>query len=384
MKIDPYDHKKKYLSWKSSINGKIPEISEQNSQIILDYVFDMEHGLNVSNVSKKGARGYPRMNNLKQRIIFLVKLFEEKYDLKDITQVSERTLHDFFTKMRNGDIRRLDGQVYQSSGDYVKVFKAFWHWYQKSSRKKGIEVFDLTIDLDASKEKPKWVYLTEDQVKRLVDNAKFDYKVLIMFLYDSGIRSPTELMNVKVSDFYNNFKELNIRDEISKTFGRRIKLMLCPDLIKRYVEEKKLKEEDYLFTTLHSNMNKYLKRLSTRIFGDAMSPAGQRYSELTLYDFRHCSCCYWLPRYKSESALKFRFGWKKSDKIHYYSEMLGMRDTISDEDLLVDLTKTEIEKRLLKSENEKNVLQERVDVLEKQMKIIAELVKKGVWVVSDD
>jgi len=77
-----------------------------------------------------------------------------------------------------------------------------------------------------------------------------------------------------------------------------------------------------------------------------------------MYDFRHCSCCYWLPRYKSESALKFRFGWKKSDKIHYYSEMLGMRDTIQEEDLLVDVTKTELENRLTKAERNNELLKE--------------------------
>ena len=95
-----------------------------------------------------------------------------------------------------------------------------------------------------------------------------------------------------------------------------------------------------------------------------------------MYDFRHCSCCYWLPRYKSESALKYRFGWKRSDKIHYYSELLGMRDTISEEDLFLDLTKTEIEKQLTKSENKNEILQERVDILEKQMKILAEATRE--------
>ena len=135
-------------------------------------------------------------------------------------------------------------------------------------------------------------------------------------------------------------------------------------------------EDDYLFTKHPRNMNKYLKNLAKRILGDKKSPAGQKYSDLSMYDFRHCSCCYWLPRYKSESALKFRFGWKKSDKIHYYSEMLGMRDTITDEDLLTDLTKTEIEKRLLKTENEKEVLKDRMQILETQMKDILELVEK--------
>ena len=374
MKIDPYKHKEKYLSWKSSFNGIIPSISEVNSKILYKYILDMENGLNVASVSKKGARSYSRLNNIKQRLIFLIKQFEERYNLTDITLVSESILHDFFTGMKNGTITRLDGKTYESPTDYVKIFKAFWHWYQKVNRKQGKDILDLTIDLDTNRDKPKWVYLTEEQIKKIVDNAMYEYKVLIMFLYDSGIRSPTELVNIRVSDFYSNFKELNIRDEISKTFGRRIKLMLCSDLIKEYVFSKGLNPEDYLFTKHPKVMNQYLKRLSKKILGDSVSPAGQKYSQLTLYDFRHCSCCYWLPRYKSESALKFRFGWKKSDKIHYYSEMLGMRDTINEEDLLVDLTKTEIEKRLLKSESEKNVLQERLQVLEIQMKQVLGLV----------
>lgn len=376
MKIDPYKHKEKYLAWKNSINGKIPDISEQNSTLILNYIFDMEQGLNVSSVSKKGCRSYIRLNDIKQRVIYFVKQFERRYNLTDITQTSERNLHEFFTGMRNGTILRMDGQIYRSPGDYVKVFKAFWHWHQKVNRKKGVEIQDITIDLDTSKEKPDWVYLTEDQVKQLVDNAKYEYKVLIMFLFDSGIRAPTELMNIRVSDFYSDFKELNIRDEVSKTFGRRIKLMLCTDYIKNFISMKKLGQEDYLFTKKCASMNKYLKRLGKRILGDSLSPGGQRYSELTMYDFRHCSCCYWLPRYSSESALKYRFGWKKSDKIHYYSELLGMKDTITEDDLLLDTTKTELQNRIQQLEQKERLNQDKIAELERYMKKFDEWAKK--------
>jgi len=235
---------------------------------------------------------------------------------------------------------------------------------------------DITTDLNAKQEKPDWVYLTEQEVKKLCNNAKYEYRVLIMFLFDSGIRSPTELMNIRVSDFFNDFKELNIREEISKTFGRRIKLMLCSDLLKEYIKTKNLKSEDYLFPICPPVVNRYLKRLSQKIFGDEKSPAGQRYSELTMYDFRHCSCCYWLPRYKSESALKYRFGWKKSDKIHYYSELLGMKDTIQEDDMLVDITKTEIEKELERTRNENSILQEKMQLMEEQIKRINEVTAK--------
>jgi len=95
-----------------------------------------------------------------------------------------------------------------------------------------------------------------------------------------------------------------------------------------------------------------------------------------MYDFRHVSCCYWLPRYKSESALKYRFGWKKSEKIHYYSELLGMKDTIAEEDLLVDTTKTEIERRLEKSEQEKDLLHEKLRNMELQVAEVMKLAKE--------
>ena len=198
----------------------------------------------------------------------------------------------------------------------------------------------------------------------------------MMLIYDAGIRAPTELVNIQVSDFFNDFKELHIREEISKTFGRRIKLMLCSDLIKEYVRKMNLQSSDYLFNILPQTTNKYLKRLAIKVLGDKVSPAGQKYSQLSMYDFRHNSCCYWLPRYKSESALKYRFGWKKSEEIHYYSEFLGMRDTISEEDMLIDVTKTEIEKQLAKSEREKELMKEEIGSLRVQMKIIAEEFKQ--------
>ena len=128
-----------------------------------------------------------------------------------------------------------------------------------------------------------------------------------------------------------------------------------------------MKSFDYLFPISPASTNKYLKRLANRILGEKETPAGAKYSDLTMYDFRHISCCYWLPRYKSESALKYRFGWKKSEKIHYYSELLGMKDTIAEDDMLVDITKTEIEKRLEKTEKEKEIMSDRVQFLEQEI-----------------
>ena len=75
MKLDPWKHKEKYLKWKNGIEGVgyIKGISKANSDLVLRYIFDMEVGINVSAKSVKGARSYIRLNNLKQRMIFLSK-----------------------------------------------------------------------------------------------------------------------------------------------------------------------------------------------------------------------------------------------------------------------------------------------------------------------
>jgi hypothetical protein len=375
MKIDPYKNKERFLKWKSGYDfSQDNVIGCRTGEILLQYLIDMELGINVSIKSKKGARSYGRLVSIKNKCNFIFKKIRELYGVDDITKVSEEQIHLLFSKMRNGEILRNDGKQYKSVGDYVKTFKAFWHWHQKISKKKDIKIYDITSDLDTSQEKPKWVYLTEKEVRRLCENVKFDYKVLIMFIFDSGIRAPTELTNIKVSDLSENFSKLNIRDEVSKTFGRKINLLLSKDLLKEHISSKDLSGNDYIFNISAPCVNRYLKRACFRLFGDSVTLAGKKYSEITMYDLRHISCCYWAPKYKKEREIMHRFGWKKSDKIFYYSEFLGMSDTISEEDLLIGVDKTEIERKLDKSEQENNLLNDRIGLMESQMSKILELV----------
>ena len=376
MKIDPHNNKEGYLAWKAQAKSGIPEIGAENAALLLHYLQDMEIGVNVGKSAPKGARSFIHLRSTKDRLISIFKKVKARYGFEVITQITDEQIHLLFSEMANGVMLKPNGTKYKAVWDYVKIFKAFWHWHQRVQKKKGVEVLDITVDLDTRQEKPDWVYLTEEEVKTFTQKAKDSYRVLIWFLFDTGIRAPTELMNIRVSDFYNDFKELQIREEVSKTFGRRIKLMICSSLIKDYVKEKGLKGTDLLFTVNPPAVNQYLKRLAMRVFGDGQTQAGQRYCDLTMYDFRHISCCYWLPRYKSESALKYRFGWKKSDKIHYYSELLGMKDTISEEDMLLDVSKTQIEKDLISTRQENSLLHEELQELRMQMLQISELTKQ--------
>jgi integrase len=369
--------KVRWEKWKANCytNG-ISGISKENSDLIIQYLKDMETGLNVSVENSKGPRSPRRLNDLKDKMTIFSKKFEQLYHVTNLANLDEGKVFNLFYGMQQGDLKTKAGVNYKSIDTFVKSFKSFWHWHMKANRKKKIIIEDITQDLDVKGEKPDWVYLTETQVRQLADSMSFNYKVLIMFLLDTGIRSPLELLQVKVSDLYDDCKELNIRICKKHSFPRKIKLMLCSELLKTYIQTQNKKPDDYLFPVCPEVVNRNLKKAVVKLFGDVTSLAGHKYSQITMYDFRHNACCYWLPRYKSESALKYRFGWKKTDKIHYYSELLGMSDTISEGDLLIDVTKTELENRMKKVEYENSLLKDKVLEFEKYMKKIDELSKR--------
>jgi len=363
-KRDPYNHKQRFDHWlHSPAKNRIVGLNAVTGKLVVKFIMDFSVGLNISRMSKKGARSPARLNNLRQRLIFLLRQLAQRGYSQPSTITSE-ALHKLFADMRNGQLMTRAGTPYRSTRDYVKVFKTFWHWYMKAD--KGIE--DITLDLDTRGEKPKFVYFTDQDFERIIAAASTDLKPLIALAFDSGMRV-TELVNIRVGDFSAEFRELEIREETSKTFGRRIKLMLCADRIKEYVAKQNLRSDNFLARIHPSMINKELRRIGARV----LSPEQTQYKNLTLYDFRHSSACYWVPRYKSESALKYRFGWKKSDMIHYYTEFLGMKDTITEDDLYMDITKTELEKQL------KDALSRLATIEHQQseLAVLGDIIKRG-------
>ena len=88
--------------------------------------------------------------------------------------LKEEQLLSFFANLRSGEIKNKFNKSYKSVRDFVKIFKAFWHWHQKINKKKDIDIQDITLDLDTSGDKPEWVYLTEEQTKMLCDKANMN------------------------------------------------------------------------------------------------------------------------------------------------------------------------------------------------------------------
>ena len=181
-------YKERWDKWKAECYSKgVPNISKENSDLLIQYLKDMEIGFNISSMSQKGPRSPRRLVDIKDRMIILFKKFEQLYNITDITVLAEAQIFGLFYGMQKGDLKTKTGANYMSIDTFSKTFKAFWHWHMKVNRKKGASIEDITQDLDAKGEKPDWVYLTEKQIRQLADSMSFDYKVLIMFLLDTGL-----------------------------------------------------------------------------------------------------------------------------------------------------------------------------------------------------
>ena len=262
VKYDPHNHKRYYERWKEG-GSSLPEISPQNATIIRRYLEDMEIGANVSPSTKKGSRSYGLLRNLKAKLQTLFMLMEEELGIECVTELYNRDMDilKFFRKFREGQLRcrRIRCKPLKAIGTYARVFKAFWHWYQREQRKKGETLLDITVDLDSRDDKPKFNYFTIEQLKELCNSARYDYRVMMMFLFDSGIRAPTEMMNIRVKDLEwddkRNHYILNIREETSKTFGRKIKLLLCSDMLKDYITQQKFPVDQFIFKKSPQNVN---------------------------------------------------------------------------------------------------------------------------------
>ena len=279
MKVDLYGHEQRYLKWKNDVLKKGEDgLTKRNSDLLKKYVLDMEIGANVSNRTKKGARSYPRLNNLRQRLAQILRMLQER-GIRDITAVKEQEITVLFSDMQRGVIKTFQGNKYKSAPDYVKVFKAFWHWWIKVNRKQGKAIPDITEDLDTRRdEKPKWVYMDEKQINLVLAKVDPRYKTLLAFMFDSGARV-TESFSLRRKDISQDEKGdvwVDIPDEVSKTFGRKIKLILCGKDLLTYIKESGLKEDELLFPHSVPMVNRHLNEVGGELFGDGYSQAGER------------------------------------------------------------------------------------------------------------
>lgn len=353
----------------------MPEVSKANSDIILAYLNDMERGINLGKGCPKTRRKPSRLNDLKGKMVFFANHFEQKYNIPILTSVTKRDIHQLIMDMDEGVIEKQNGGKYQDTKTFARDFKAFWNWWIKVNAEKDIFIKVITDDLNTRPlEESHFVFLKKSELKRLLDKVNFNYRTQILAELDFCIRPPTETVNVKVSDFSEDCKEIHIRDCTVKkgSFGRTNKLTFSSEILKQYIEQEKLKPDDYLFNTCPASANKYLQKYAKELFGTGMTRGGKPYHKLTMYHFRHMACCYWSKILNKDIEIMKRFGWKQSNKIYYYSKFLEDDDEY---DLVTFLKGNMYELHEKKKAEEITMLRGEVAELKMQMSTIVDFVK---------
>jgi len=334
MKIDPYKNKERWTRFKEK-NFQIPDgVRKEDWKLLVEFLKDMELGLNTPK-GIKGKREPGTLLNLLSHNQLFLKNFK-----KPLTKITKKDLHTLEKEISDGKVRKVNGEKFTAFGNYVKDFKAFWNWGLRTKKFKENVIEDITSKTD----KPSWVYLGDEKIKQLFNSLNLEYRVYCFFMYDSGMRV-TEALNIRIKDFSDDFSKVTISDETAKTFGRTINLKLCTQLVKEFIKSNHLKDNDLFFQKQPFGINKYLRYHCAKIFGgEKVSHPKTKglFKNFTLYDIRHNSACYWFNKYPTHKGLMYRFGWRKADKIEYYSEFLGVADEITDGDMIIAEDKSKL------------------------------------------
>lgn len=356
--------KKGFLSAKGTINQNYIEedLTRPNTRLFLQYITDMEAGINVSKTAKKGGRSPKTLNRLRSKVKGILKGLQEE-GVSDVSKLTPEQLISYFNKWKQKG----------HSNDYAVRFRSFWRWWMTKNRREGKLIPDICEDLDTSKNSDsQFVWLTKhefDQFRKYFDKEK---QVLLMFCWDTIIRSPGELSALKVEDVYQNVKGevwINIRDEISKTFGRKFNLVYSGDLILDHIKGKEPHEPLFVYSS--PMFNKQMQKVAFQLWENKKSLAGEYYKNITLYDLRHSGAIHYRQLFQktgqSLDSLRHRGGWTDFRMINYYTKLLGLDGHIDKEKTLLEEDKTNLEKELekLKSDRDEELL-----AMKQQMKVL--------------
>jgi len=365
--MDIYRHKESFEAWKKdvlnskeNINQKYIEkgLTKENTKLFVKYILDMEEGINVSGV--RGPRSPKTLNRLRSKISSIMKLFQEN-SLNDITKVKPEQVNKIFNKWVDKG----------HTTDYAVRFRTFWGWWMKVNRKEGKTILDVCMDLDTrGKTESTFVWLTKEEFDKLRKYFDEQKQLILIFVFDSLVRSPSELMGLKCEDVSQNSKGevwINIPNEISKTFGRRFNLVYCGEQLLKHIKDKK--PQDPIFEFSYPMLNKELQKVAEQVFGDNKNGGGDYYKKITLYDLRHSGAIHFRQLFQatgqSLDALRHRGGWSDLRMINYYTKMLGLSGHIDKEKTLLQEDKTELEKQGTEQ-------QEEIEKLKEEMKKIKE------------
>jgi len=343
MKKDVFNHKVFYKKWEDKLTSKYIEgdLTKENSVLFIKY---------IKHLSESKSVGYANRNRSKVKQI--LRALQNK-GVHDITRATLKQVEDYFYEWKKAG----------HSEDYAKRWNALWNWYKEQNRREGKVVLDLSINLKNFKQKDagesSFVWLTKDEFDKFRSYFDEDKQTILLFIFDSLIRYPTEILSLKVENIFEKNGEVwvEIPKEISKTIGRKFNLVYAGESILKYIKKHEKKPEDYLFNFSPAMFNQEMQRVAKQLFDGKKSEGGELFKNITGYDLRHSGAIHFRQLFQktgqSLDLLRERGGWNNFNIINYYTKRLGLDGHIQKEKLLLQEDKTRIEKQVeaLKKEN---------------------------------
>lgn len=239
-----------------------------------------------------------------------------KHINKPFRFLTESDTEKLYTDLTDDKITRANGKPYTSGSKntLIKTFKSYMKWlceekYRDNSKldynrlAKWMKPFQEVVDIPA---------LSKEEILKLASVNNLRNQALILTLFDTGARS-TEFLNIRINDiekieesdgFY--FK-IKLRDEFSKTKGRRISCRICKDILDMYLKQRRKdikSNDDVLFDVGYPAIRKILQRSRVKI--------GIK-KRITPHVIRHSSATYFASILKNPIQLQYRFGWSLAD-----------------------------------------------------------------------
>jgi len=335
-KKDVYNHAKNFESWRGQLTPKYLEegLNKENSKFFVDY---------FKWLGERKSQGYVNRNRCKIKSVF--KGLQDS-GVVDISKATIKQVEDYFFEWKKQG----------HSVDYAKRWNAFWNWWKQQNRREGKVVLDLSVNLkDMQNEgegESNFVWITKEEFDKFRKYFDEDKQTILLFLFDTLIRFPTELLSLREENIFEKNGEVwvDIPKEISKTIGRKFNLVYSGEAVLKYIEKHKKEQGDYLFELSPTMFNQEMQKIAKQIWKDRKSEGGDFYKNITGYDLRHSGSIHFRQLFQktgqSLDLLRERGGWSDFKMINYYTKRLGLDGHISKEKLLLEEDKSKMEKEL--------------------------------------
>jgi len=329
----------------------IPEwkIAEEDKRDLLRFLDDLELGKVNKGRKISEARQLKYLDLLKPVLQFVK---------KPVSAWTIRDIERFEKAMSSGRLKNTRKQPYSHATmvDIRRALRIYLRW--KLGATKASELADW-LDTRQMNKTPD--YLKESEVERLYKSCKSPReRFLIAVLFDSGARA-TEFHNIRFEDIElpegkENYVQLTLKEEYSKTAGRVIRLYWRHSLeaVKDFLKDRKaagVKSTDPVYDQTYDNSRKFMHRLGKKVLGRS----------LHYHLFRHSSATHYAPKLNRQE-LCYRYGWRfSSDMPDVYISRAGMLSKELDEkfagteieDLRVRLERQQRESDIMKEWKEK-------------------------------